>query len=68
MLTNLYEYEVLIDAEGRCPNYTLHGYVASDNWMDAKVYIHRKWIENGENVLKVTIKKNIGLVDIAKQS
>ena len=66
MLKDLFEYEILIDAEGRCENYTLHGYVAADDRWTAKSYIRRKWTEDGEKILKVTITKSIGLVDIAQ--
>ena len=64
MLKKLFEYEVLIDAEGRCENYKLHGYVAADDAFDARLYIKKRWSEDGENILKVTITEFLGNVDI----
>lgn len=66
MLTNLYEYEVLIDAEGRCENYTIHGYVAAEHHYKAQNYIYNLFTSQGDKVIKVKITENIGLVDIVQ--
>lgn len=65
MLKDLFEYEILVDAEGRCENYTIHGYVAADHHYIAESYITKKFKEDGEKVIKVKVTRSIGLVDIA---
>lgn len=64
MLKDLFEYEVLIDAEGRCENYTIHGYVAADHWHQAEGYIYKLFTDQGDKVIKVTVKSMHSLVDI----
>lgn len=66
MLKDLFEYTVLIDAEGRCENYTLHGYVAADHRFLAESYIYKLFVDQGEKVIKVTVKSMNALVDIAQ--
>lgn len=65
MLKDLFEYTVLIDAEGRCENYTLHGYVAADHRWEAESYIYKLFTDQGDKVIKVTVKSMQSLVDIA---
>ena len=65
MLKDLFEYTVLIDAEGRCENYENHGYVAADNWAEAYRYVLHHWLKT-DIVIKATVKRTpIGLVDVA---
>jgi len=52
MLKDLFEYEVLVDAEGRCENYTIHGYVAADYHYIAENYITKKFKEVGNDFRK----------------
>ena len=66
MLKDLFEYTVFIDAEGRCDNYTLHGYVAADNRFEAEYYIYKTFTNQGENVITVKITPMYSLVDIAQ--
>ena len=54
---DLYKWTALVDAEGRCDNYLLTGYVASPTYHDARHTFLAELKKEGELVLRFNVEK-----------
>ena len=68
---HLFEYDAFVDAEGRCANYWLHGYMTIDtgsyqnDCFFGKRRLQQMLEEQGEKIINLEIKE-IGIVDLLK--